>query len=155
MKTLIVYYSRTKQTEKIAKTIQKDMDCYIEEITVGKKYDGVIGYIKGGFDASAKRVCKINKITKNPKDYDLVIIGTPVWASTMATPIYGYLKEYGEQIKNLASFCTCGSSGYEKTLKNIAKTSGKTPIATMYLTKKEIENPKEKINNFKNKIKNR
>ena len=75
MKTLLVYYSRTQITEKIAKTIQKDLDCDIEEITVGDKYDGTIGYIKGGFDASANRVCEINKVTKNPKDYDLVIIG--------------------------------------------------------------------------------
>ena len=144
MKTLLVYYSRTQITEKIAKTIQKDLDCDIEEITVGDKYD-----------ASANRVCEINKVTKNPKDYDLVIIGTPVWAATMATPIYSYLKEYGNQIKNLASFCTCGGSGYEKTLKKIAKITGKTPIATMYLTKNEIENPEENINNFENKINNR
>ena len=155
MKTLIVYYSRTQQTEKIAKAIQKDLNCDIEEITAEKKYDGIIGYIKGGFDAGANRVCEINKVTKNPENYDLVIIGTPVWAATMATPIYNYLKEYGNQIKNLASFCTCGSSGYEKTLKKIAKTTGKTPIATMYLTKDEMENPEEKINNFENKINNR
>ena len=87
MKTLLVYYSRTQITEKIAKTIQKDLDCDIEEITVEDKYDGTIGYIKGGFDASANRVCEINKVTKNPKDYDLVIIGTPVWAATGNTNI--------------------------------------------------------------------
>ena len=29
MKTLLVYYSRTQITEKIAKTIQKDLDCEI------------------------------------------------------------------------------------------------------------------------------
>lgn len=39
MKTLLVYYSRTQITEKIAKTIQKDLDCDIEEITVEDKYD--------------------------------------------------------------------------------------------------------------------
>ena len=32
MKTLIIYYSRTNQTENIAKTIQKDLNCDIEEI---------------------------------------------------------------------------------------------------------------------------
>lgn len=36
MKTLIVYYSRTQQTEKIAKAIQKDLNCDIEEITAEK-----------------------------------------------------------------------------------------------------------------------
>ena len=155
MKTLIIYYSRTNQTENIAKTIQKDLNCDIEEITAGEKYNGITGYIKGGFDASAKRFCRIDKISKNPKDYDLVIIGTPVWASTMATPIYSYLKEYCDEIKNMACFCTCGGSGYEKTLKNISKIINKTPIATTYFTKKEIGNPKEKINNFENTINNR
>ena len=155
MKTLIIYYSRTKITEKIAKTIQKDLNCDIEEITAKKEYNGVIGYIKGGFDASANRVCEINKPTKNPADYDLIIIGTPVWASTMATPIYSYLKEYKNKIKNLASFCTCGGSGYTKTLNKISKITNKNPISTLYLTKEDIENPKEKINNFENKIKNR
>ncbi len=43
----------------------------------------------------------------------------------------------------------------KKTLNKIAKTTGKTPIATMYLTKDEMENPEEKINNFENKINNR
>ena len=62
MKTLIVYYSRTQQTEKIAKAIQKDLNCDIEEITAEKKYDGIIGYIKGGFDAGANRVCEIKTL---------------------------------------------------------------------------------------------
>lgn len=43
----------------------------------------------------------------------------------------------------------------KKTLKKIAKITSKTPIATMYLTKNEIENPEENINNFENKINNR
>ena len=61
MKTLIVYYSRTSQTKKIAKIIQKDLNCDIEEITVGEKYNGTVGYIKSGFDASAMKFVKLTK----------------------------------------------------------------------------------------------
>ena len=153
MKTLIVYYSRTNVTKDIANRIQKELDCDIEEITDGGKYDGRLGYMKGGMNASMGRTSDIDPISKNPSDYDLVIIGTPVWASNMATPVYTYLIKYNDQIKKMASFCTCISGGYEKALEKIAEVSGKTQISTMFLNAKDVKNPTEKINTFIKNIK--
>ena len=153
MKTLIVYYSRTNVTKQIATKIRDELDCDLEEITDGGKYNGKIGYMKGGMNATMGRTSEIDPVSKNPTDYDLVIIGTPVWASNMATPIYTYLLQYKNQIKNLASFCTCISGGYEKTLENIGEVTGKSQIATMFLNAKDVENPQEKINTFINEIK--
>ena len=153
MKTLIVYYSRTNVTKDIANRIQKELDCDIEEITDGGKYDGRLGYMKGGMNASMGRTSDIDPISKNPSDYDLVIIGTPVWASNMATPVYTYLIKYNDQIKEMASFCTCISGGYEKALEKMAEVSGKTQVSTMFLNAKDVENPTEKINTFIKNIK--
>ena len=153
MKTLIVYYSRTKVTKKIAEMIQKELNCDVEEITDGEKYKGKIGYMKGGMNASMGRTSAINPVEKNPSDYDLVIIGTPVWASNMAPPVHTYLLKYNNHIKNMASFCTCISGGYEKTLEKIAEVSGKQQLSTMFLTSKDIENPEEKIKTFITEIK--
>ena len=154
MKTLLVYYSRTNVTEKIAKLIQKELNCDIEEITDGGKYNGKLGYMKGGMNASMGRTSEIDPVSKDPSEYDLVIIGTPVWASNMATPVYSYLLKYNQNIKTLASFCTCISGGFEKTLKNIDETCGITSIAKMHLNAKDVKNPSEKINNFINQINN-
>lgn len=153
MKTLIVYYSRTNVTKNIAEMLQKELNCDIEEITDGNRYSGKIGYMKGGMNATMGRTSDIDPIGKNPKDYDLVIIGTPVWASNMATPIYTYLLKYGSEIKDMASFCTCISGGYDKALAKIAEVSGKTQLSTMFLTSKDIENPTEKIKTFISQIK--
>ena len=152
MKTLIVYYSRTNVTKEIANKLQKELDCDIEEITDGGKYDGKLGFLKGGMNATMGRASDIDPVSKNPADYDLIIIGTPVWSSNMAPPIFTYLIEYRDQIKNMASFCTCMGGGYDKALEKIADVSGKEQISTMFLTSKDIENPSEKINNFINKI---
>ena len=152
MNALIVYYSRTDVTKGIAKQLQEKLDCDIEEITDNGKYDGKFGFLKGGMNASMGRSSDINPITKNPADYDLVIIGTPVWASNMATPVFTYLIQNRDKIKKMASFCTCISGGYEATLEKIADVSGKKQISTMFLTSKDIENPREKINNFINTI---
>jgi flavodoxin len=153
MKTLIVYYSRTNVTKDIANRLQKELECDIEEITDGGKYDGRLGYMKGGMNASMGRTSDIDPISKNPSDYDLVIIGTPVWASNMATPVYTYLIKYNDQIKKMASFCTCISGGYEKALEKIAEVSGKTQVSTMFLNAKDVKNPTEKINTFIKNIK--
>lgn len=152
MKTLVVYYSRSNVTRKIAEMIREKLDCDIEEITDAGKYGGKIGYMKGGFDATTGKTTKINEITKNPSDYDLVIVGTPVWASNMATPVYSYLIKYSDQINDIAPFCTCISGGYEKTLEKIKEITKKQPKSKMYLTRKDIKNPIEKINNFIEKI---
>ncbi|MCQ2970502.1 Flavodoxin [Methanobrevibacter gottschalkii] len=153
MKTLLVYYSRTDVTKKIAKMIQEKINCDIEEITDDDKYSGKLGFLKGGMNASMGRTSDINIISKNPTDYDLIIIGTPVWASNIATPIYTYLMKYNKDFKNVASFCTCMGNGYEKTLKNISEITGKEQISTMFFTAEDIKNPEEKINIFINEIK--
>lgn len=152
MKTLIVYYSRTNITKQIAEKLQSELNCDVEEISDDKKYGGKLGYIRGGFQATTGKSSKLKDISKNPADYDLVIVGTPVWASNMATPIYTYLEKYHRDIKNIACFCTCISGGYEKTLEKMGKVSRKQPVSTMYLTSKDIENPGEKINSFINNI---
>lgn len=153
MKTLIVYYSRTQTTKRIAEMIQKELDCDIEEITDGNKYNGKLGFMKGGMNATMGRASDIDPITKNPSDYDLVIIGTPVWSSNVVPAIHTYLLKYNNQIKNMASFCTCMGGGYDKALGKIAEVSGKSQLSTMFLTSKEIENPPEKIKTFITKIK--
>ena len=153
MKTLIVYYSRTNVTKGIANEIQSLLDCDIEEITDDGKYDGKLGFLKGGMNATMGRASDINPISKDPADYDLVIIGTPVWSSNMATPIFTYLIQNKDKIKNMASFCTCMGGGYDKALEKIAEVSGKQQISTMFLTSKDIDNPSEKIDTFINQIK--
>ena len=152
MKTLIVYYSRTNVTKGIANKLQEKLNCDIEEITDDGKYEGKLGFLKGGMNATMGRPSDINPPTKNAADYDLVIIGTPVWSSNMAPPIFTYLIQNRTKIKSMASFCTCMGGGYDKALEKIAEVSGKKQISTMFLTSKDIENPKEKINKFINQI---
>ena len=91
----------------------------------------------------------------NPADYDLVVVGTPVWASTMASPVYSYLENNKDKIKKAAYFCTCGSSGYESTLENMEKLTGIKPVANLYTTKSSYDSPDydNKIADFVEKLK--
>jgi len=155
MKILIAYYSRTNITAKVAKEIQKNLDCDIEEIIDLKNRSGALNYIKSCFDAIKGKETKINPLEKDPSNYDLVIVGTPVWASTMSSGTLTYLKQNKEKFNDVSFFCTCGSSGYEKTFEKMGEISSKKAADTLYLTKKDINDSFEsKIHTFTENIKN-
>ncbi|MFH2027554.1 MAG: hypothetical protein ABIJ08_00305 [Nanoarchaeota archaeon] len=89
MKTLITYYSRTGTTRKVANEIAVQLGCDTDEIIDKTKRSGPLGYITSGRDAMKKSLTEI-ETKKDPSQYDLVIIGTPIWAWTMAPAIRTY-----------------------------------------------------------------
>lgn len=140
MKTLIVYYSRTGVTKGIAEEISKSMDCDIEEIVDKENRSGIIGYIKSGFEAARNKMTEIETPKYDLANYELLIIGTPVWAGKMAVPVRVYIEQNKDKIPNLACFCTCGSSGIDGTLLGIAESAQVTPLASFGLKSSEIKN---------------
>ena len=132
---LVVYYSRTGNTKKLAENISKKLKCDIDEIKYLKQKKGIIGLIKAGHEAIRKAKPKI-KIQKDPSKYDQVIIGTPVWTSNMASPVRSYLME--NSFKKVAFFCTQDGTGDKQTFKAMEDMS-KKPIATISFKTQEIK----------------
>jgi len=139
MNSLVVFYSRTGTTKKVGNLISEKLSCDLEEIFDTKKRSGILGFIKSGKDAMRKKLTILKEIDKNPDLYDLVIIGTPIWASNMSTPIRTYISENKDKFKNVAFFCTEGSKGGVKCFKNMEELCEKKPMATLEINKKEIK----------------
>ena len=139
MKTLLVYYSRTGNTRMIANAISESIECDVEEIVEKDKRKGIIGYIKSGYQASRGKVNHIEDSKYDISVYDLLIIGTPVWASKMSVPVRTYLKKNMEKIPLLACFCTCGGSGIEKTIEDISNYVNTTPLASFGAKSSDIK----------------
>lgn len=150
MKTLVLFYSRTGTTKKVAEKIATILGADIEEISDNINRSGVRGYLISGKEAVLKKINKINPIIHNISDYDLVIIGTPVWAWTMSSPIRSLITEQKENFKQVAFFCTQGGEGNQGALSDMIKLSNKEPIAILsLLTKKVVHDQiEEDINNF-------
>lgn len=139
MKTLVVYYSRTGNTKMIAETISESLDCDIEEIVDKEKRGGILGYLKSGYEASRNKLSIIEDPKHDLSKYDLLIVGTPIWAGKMSVPIRTYLHQNMEKIPLLACFCTAGGSGIEGTIKNIGEYTNTTPIESFGLTSSDIK----------------
>jgi flavodoxin len=139
MKTLIVFYSRSGNTKKVAETLSNSLECDLEEIVDTQKRSGVIGFLNSGYQANRRKLAVIQDIKNDPAQYDLLIIGTPVWSSNMSTPIRTYLHQNQGKFNRVAFFCTESSSGDEKTFKEMEELCGKSPISTLVLKVKRMD----------------
>lgn len=136
---LVVYYSRTGMTHEIASKIATDCGCDIEQIRDTRKRSGILGFLRCAYEAILGKMPNIIPTTKNPDDYGVVILGTPVWAARISSPMRSYIHENAGRFNKIAAFCTMGGSGGEKVLDEIAALCGKTPIARLALTDEEIQ----------------
>jgi flavodoxin len=154
MKTLVVFYSRTGTTKRVGEEIAKALKSDVEEIKdlAGNRL-GIKGWIISGKESSLKKLPLIKKIERDLSKYDLVIIGTPVWAFTMASPIRTFIKVYKNEFKNVAFFCT-HEGGPKNTLKNMEELSGKKAIVGIDINRKRLDKEIEsKIKFFINRTK--
>lgn len=138
MKVLIVYYSRTFVTKKFAEDIIRLTQWDAEELKDSKDRSGVSGYMVACKDAFLKKTTWLKPTKKDPKKYDLVLIGTPVWAFTMTPAVRTYIRMYRRDFNNVAFFCTMGGRGGEKTFKEMERECKKKPLARLACTQKEV-----------------
>ncbi len=147
MKSLVVYYSRSNVTKKLAENIASKINADIEEITPKVNYRGKIGYVRGGKDAMSEKIVDLETLKYNPNDYDVVYVGGPVWASKAANPVISYLKQNEGNFKNIKFFLTAGKSGFESSFKQMENYSIK-PLKTLQLTTKEVKKDDYVLDSF-------
>lgn len=154
MKSLLVYYSRTGTTKKLAETISNSIDCDVEEIIDTKDRSGFFGFLTSGWETLQKKQTPIERIKKDPSQYDLVIIGSPTWMHSTPSPIRTFLFEAGDKIDKTAFFCTYGGSGYEKVFEEMQKLSQKNPISKLNLRSRDLkkEESVQKVKEFVDEI---
>jgi flavodoxin len=154
MKSLVVFYSRTGITRTVAQSISKALGADLEEIVDMVDRSGMLGYVMAGKDATQKRLTKIKDVKYDPSGYDLVVVGTPVWAWTMSSPIRTYLGSYAGKFKDVAFFATYGGSGADKIFEEMGKMCEKTPKSALGMTAREVSSgATERIKAFTDSLK--
>ena len=109
--TLCVYYSRTGATEKLMKEIAAELKCELVKLEDGVDRSGLRGWLRSGMQAMARRLPPVKPLdTAFPLGvYDLVIIGTPVWAGRCSVPVRSFLMQYGQELRRTAYVITRSS----------------------------------------------
>ncbi len=110
-KVLVIYYSLSGHTQAIAKHIQQLTDADIYEIKTQEKINTVPWfYLTLRRQLKNKDYPEIKGPLPDLKNYDTVIVGSPVWWYTVATPVLAFLEQTDFQGKRTVPFATQGSN---------------------------------------------
>jgi flavodoxin len=142
-KTLVVFYSRSGTTRRIAEALSAALKCDLEEITEPKPRTGFLGYIRSLLEARRKRPSTIAPGKHDVSSYDLVVIGTPVWAWSVSSPVRAFLMATAGRLPEIAFFCTLGGAGSESTFAQMTAIVGKQPRAVCAITAREVSSGRQ------------
>jgi len=142
VKTLVVYYSRTGNTKRIGDEIAAALKADVEELQDGKSRSGPFGFLMAGREAMKKTPVELQPLAHDPAAYDMVVVGSPIWANGICSPVRTFLAQHRTSLKKVAWFCTSGSvqPGYASNgFDAMTEESGQTPAATLGLGRQEIK----------------
>jgi predicted metal-binding protein len=138
-RVLIVYYSRTGNTEAVANGLARASGADLEAVISANDRRGLIGYLWSGYEAMSEREGQIHPPKHSPKNYDIVLLGTPTWGAALSSPVRTFLNRYAEVLPEVGFFVTCGGRGSERVLEQMQRLAGKVPLATLVLRECELK----------------
>ena len=133
-KILIVYYSHSSNTRKLAKLISAKTGGTLCELEPEKAYPGdystVVDQAKMEIEAGYHPPLKTK--VKDIAACDIVFVGTPNWWSTMAPPVATFFEEYDLAGKTVIPFCTHGGGGSGYIEKNMKRLCPKSTVLSIF-----------------------
>lgn len=140
MKALIVYYSRSGHTRTLAQKLGTVLEATLDEIVPLANHSGLLGYMRSALESRFEHRAVIAPPMHDPDRFDLVVIGTPVWAESVASPVRAYLKMHAATLRRVAFFCTMAEKGSDRTFVQMQQTCVRPPLAALALTERELAN---------------
>ena len=149
MKTLVAWYSNSGTTtvvaERIAALLGAELDSIEESnprprmvIDGGKAEASAGAMTKAGMAAVFGISSSIVEARKDPSEYDLVVVGTPVWCGSLTPPVRAYLSKYRKALPQVAFFCTAGDPAKFRAFEQMRKIAGKAPAATLAVKAEDV-----------------
>lgn len=144
MNSLVVYYSRTGKTRYVAEQIAECLDAEIEEIIDKTDRSGKFGFLKSAIEAVVEGETKIENSEYSPNDYDLVLLGCPVWARKLPPAMRTYLKKFDLSDKRIALFNTNDSDENQNTFSTMKKLANNENTIDQLVVSKVSKNKEKK-----------
>ncbi len=165
MRTAIAFYSRSGNCRFVAERISKIISeaggfAELIEIKLAKDFSSIrpLDYLLAGKSAVMKETPQLARILFYPEQFDNIILGTPIWANDMASPMRTFICENlaALQSKPVSAYvCLAGKNG-TAALENIRGFAGIEKLeATLSLTNPKKHDDAEtdiKIRGFCEKI---
>jgi NAD(P)H-dependent FMN reductase len=137
-RTLVVSFSRSGHTRRVARAIARALGADREELRDKVDRSGLAGYLRSAAEALLCASTELRPPRRDLAAYDLVVVGTPVWAASVSSPVRTFLWTARARLPAVAFFATLGGIGSERAFDQMRALAGKAPVATLALREKEL-----------------
>lgn len=134
-RSLVVYASRTGNTERLARLLQKTLGCDIIMVEPTTPYDADYNAMLERSQRELDAIRRgdfppIRTTVEDLDNYDTIYIGYPIWYGSIATPMQTFLHTHSAMLagKHVALFATSGSSGIANTIRESQRLCPKATI---------------------------
>lgn len=143
-KTLVAVYSRDGHTRRVAERVAARLGADLAEIRPEPdRFRGLLGLVRAVVMARRARPAPIAPLARDPADYDLVVVATPIWANHIAPPVRAFLAANRDRIRDYATLYTCGGTGLPEAGEDMARVMGPSPRAVLDLVRADLDRPAE------------
>lgn len=121
MKSIIVFYSLEGNCKLIAESMAKEIGADILELRLKKPVptSAPMKFVVGGRSAVMKEAPELANASFDASSYELIIVGSPVWAGTYAPAIRSFAIDANIQNKKMAFFACSGGGSTAKCIDNM------------------------------------
>ena len=156
MKTLLVYYSYTGNTKMVAEYLQSKLHTDIlrlePQTPYSDDYNSVVS--QGQEEVNSGFTPKLQNLDVNIDDYDIVILGSPIWWYTFSPVMRSFLTFNDLNDKKIYAFFTNGGYGLGHSLSDLNEFGLKvTDYLEVPFEGKEMQKSYQEIDDFASKIK--
>jgi len=144
MKALVIFYSRSGNTRRAAGLIAgaleaRGAEVVSEELVDKRSREGFGGLLRAGLDATFGRATAIQAPKADVAGFDVVVVGTPVWAWAGTPAARAFCRTWGRRAKRTALFCTLMNSTPGGTFKALSSALQDEPLATLALSHRDLK----------------
>jgi flavodoxin len=136
---LVVYYSMTGNTARVARDIAKRTGADLESIRDRQHGTGFFGFIKASFDALRGATVDVSPILRDPAEYALTIIGTPVWVGSLTPAVRSYLQKTRGKNARVAFFVTSGNTDVARVLPKLEAAADAHAVGAVGFNAQELQ----------------
>jgi flavodoxin len=122
-KVLVTYFTHSGNTKTVAEKICEQLNAELSELKTVDiypvKYNLVVDQAKKEITNNYRPELLSTK--ENLNEYDIIVIGYPMWWYTCPMAIFSFLEQYDFKGKTILPFCTHEGSGLSTSVEDIKK----------------------------------
>ena len=138
-KTLIVCYSNTGTSRRVADLLASQFQWQRGEVLEVRSRAGTLGTLRCVMDSLLRRHPAIRYEGPDPRGFETVVLIAPIWLAELAGPMRTFVRDHTSGLKQVAVISVMGGLGATNAFAEVDRILGQPPILSTSFTTRGVD----------------